>query len=408
MSSIRTASLPVLVVAASSAFGLYWLSSLALQARNATTHFGADAHVYALLAQGVAVDGLTRFHPVTIVLGLVWMKLANQLAPWIAPAHVLKALFAAVGAVGVWGALSAFAAVMPRRYAVLFGIIFAISLGIWYYASIEESKIVTTTLSALYIATYLKLRKNWTRRGVVLLTAILLAACLNEIVAAFLVVIPVVDALVQRGFGLRHGWWIAAHSIAVLLAFALLEFVVNGWLVAAEANPSRTSHLSMLLYYLSRNEFSIASVNEFLMQWLFFNIAAPTRDATYGADSSLHFAGNFPPTLANYFASPVSAGLVVLTAVIGLATLGPRHRPADGDDSVAILLALLAYALLRGAFFFVYLPGEPLLNSGATTLPHLLLLGIPFAASRLPAKRKLLAIFAVLLFITNGTFIIGR
>jgi len=213
---------------------------------------------------------------------------------------------------------------------------------------------------------------------------------------------------VQRGFDLRHGRWIAAHSIAVPLAFALLEFVVNGWLVAAEANPSRASHLSMLFYYLSRNEFSIASVYEFLMQWLFFNIAAPTPDATYGADSSLHFAGNFPPTLANYFSSSVSGSLVLLAGVIGLATLGPRHRYADAGDSLAILLALLAYALLRGAFFFVYLPGEPLLNSGATTLPHLLLLGIPFAASRLPAKGILLAIFAVLLFITNGTFIIGR
>src|SRR5438046_3156550 len=202
MSSVRTANLLVFVLAASSAFGLYWLSSLVLQARNATTHFGADAHVYALLAQGVAEDGLTRFHPVTIVLGLAWMKLTNQLTLWM-PAHVLKALFAAVGAVGLWGGPSAF-------------------------------------------------------------------------------------------------------------AFALLEFVVNGWLVAAEANPSRASHLSMLFYYLSRNEFSIASVYEFLMQWLFFNIVAPTPDATYGADSSLHFAGNFPPTLANYFSSSVSGRLALL------------------------------------------------------------------------------------------------
>jgi hypothetical protein len=173
-------------------------------------------------------------------------------------------------------------------------------------------------------------------------------------------------------------------------------------------NPSRASHLSMLFYYLSRNDFSIASLYEFLMQWLFFNIAAPTPDATYGADSSLHFAGNFPPTLASYFASPVSASLVILAGAIGLATLMPRHWYAGADDSLAILLAILAYALLRGAFFFVYLPGEPLLNSGATTLPHLLLIGIPFAASRFPAKWILLAIFAALLFITNGTFIVGR
>ena len=27
-------------------FGLYWLTSFVLEARNAMTHFGADAHVY--------------------------------------------------------------------------------------------------------------------------------------------------------------------------------------------------------------------------------------------------------------------------------------------------------------------------------------------------------------------------
>lgn len=408
MSFIRTASLPLSGLAASSAFALYWLSSLVLQARNATTHFGADAHVYALLAQGIAIDGLTRFHPVTIAMGLAWMKLTSPLAPWIAPAHALKALFAGVGAVGVSGALSAFAAVMPRRYAMLFGVIFAVSLDVWYCSSIEESKIVTTTLSALYIAAYLKLRQSWTRRGVMLLTAILLVACLNEIVAGFLVVIPAVDTLVQRGFDLRSGRWIAAHALAVPLAFVLLEFVVNGWLVATEASPSRGSHLSMLLYYLSRNEFSFRSAYEFLMQWLLFNIAAPTPDATYGANSALHFAGNFPPMLANYFSSPVSASLALLAGAVAVAALAPRHRQPGTGDARAILLALLAYALLRGMFFFVYLPGEPLLNSSATTLPHLLLIGIPFAASRLPAKQTLLALFAVLLFMTNGTFILGR
>ena len=330
----RSTSRPVFVSATFCAFALYWLSSLILEARNASTHFGADAHVYALLAQGVAVDGLTRFHPVTIVLGLAWMKLTSPLALWIAPAHLLKALFAAVGAVGVWAAMSAFAAVMPRRYAVLFSMIYAVSLGSWYCSSVEESKIVTTTLSTLYIATYLQLRKNWTKGGVALLTAILLAACLNEIVAGFLVVIPAVDTLVRRGFGLRHGRWITVHGIAIPLAFVLLEFVVNGRLVAAEANPSRASHLSMLLHYLSRNEFSVASLYEFLMQWLFFNIAAPSPDATYGADSSLHFAGNFAPSLASYFSSPVSASLVLPAGVIGLAAVWPSHRPADTGELV--------------------------------------------------------------------------
>jgi hypothetical protein len=60
-----------------------------------------------------------------------------------------------------------------------------------------------------------------------------------------------------------------------------------------------------------------------------------------------------------------------------------------------------------GLGFLIFNSREPLLNSPATTLPHLLLIGIPFTASSFPAKRSLLAIFAVLLFIANGAFIFG-
>lgn len=133
------------------------------------------------------------------------MQILHPLTLWVAPIYVLKAMFAAVGAVGVWAAASACAAVVPRGCALLFGAIYALSFGVWYFASIEESKIVTASLAALYIATYLRLRTRWTMRGAVLLSAILLFACLNEIVSGFLIVIPIVDTLVRRGWDLRKG-----------------------------------------------------------------------------------------------------------------------------------------------------------------------------------------------------------
>jgi len=58
-------------------FGLYWLTSFVLEGRNAMTHFGADAHVYTLLADGIVVDGLARFHPVTIAMAMAWMKILS-------------------------------------------------------------------------------------------------------------------------------------------------------------------------------------------------------------------------------------------------------------------------------------------------------------------------------------------
>jgi hypothetical protein len=233
------------------AFGLYWLSALILQARGATLVFGNDAHLYAMLLNG-PVDRVTRFHPLTTALAAVWMKLLGPLVPWLSPQVLYKGLFAAVGAAGVWAATAAFAAVGPRRHAALWGIAYAVSLGVWYFSSVEESKIVTTTLAALYIATYLRLRTNWSTRGAVLLTGVLLLACLNEIVAAFLVAIPAVDALVQHGWDvraqLRRNWWIACHALAAPVALVFLEVAVNGFIVPEGKEPEGASHLSMLLY----------------------------------------------------------------------------------------------------------------------------------------------------------------
>ena len=162
---------PVSALFAMLAFALYWLSAFALEARDGTMHFHADTWLYSELAEDNLFDRIVpdsqlarvfRFHPTTVVLAAGWMKIVKPLSTWIMPLHLLKGLFAAVGALGVWAAMQAFAAVVPRRHVLLWGAIYASSLGVWYFSSIEESKIVTATLSGLYIATYLHLRTNWT------------------------------------------------------------------------------------------------------------------------------------------------------------------------------------------------------------------------------------------------------
>src|SRR5690606_3080462 len=242
-------------------FGLYWLSAVVLEARDATRLFGADAHLYTMLAEGTPIGRITRFHLLTSVMTAVWLKLLGPLAPWLTPQTLYKAMFAAVGAAGVWAAMAAFAAVSPRRHVPWLGVIYGASLGVWYFSSIEESKIVTTTLVAFYIAIYLRLRTNWSMRGAALLTAILLLACLNEIVAAFLVAIPAVDALVQHGRDwrglLRGNRWIAGHALAAPAALALL--VLNGLTLPPADEPEGASHVSMLLYYLAELKISAAA-----------------------------------------------------------------------------------------------------------------------------------------------------
>jgi hypothetical protein len=401
---VNRVAFPLVAVAA---FGLYFVSSFVLEARGGTKYFGADTWFYTELAKGSVIDRIAgdyrvdrifRFHPTTVVMGAGWMIIVEPLTPWIASHHLLKAMFALVGALGVWAAMSAFATGMPRCYAILFGIIYAVSLGVWYFSSIEESKIVTATLSGLYITTYLHLRNSWTTPRAVLLTTILLLACLNEIVSGFLLIIPVVDALVQRGWDWRHGRWIAWHGLAGPVALAILEGIARGLLGTEKVHPEGATHFSYLLFYLPQNEFTVAATYGFAVKWLFFNIAAPAIPS-YGDD--------FEPILANYLSSPASAGLVIFSVVLIVAML-PRFRADSANNLAGIFWPLLAYALLRAVYFFVLNNRECLLWASGVTLAHLLMIGIPFTASRFPAKGILLAVLAVLIFITNGRFIIGQ
>jgi hypothetical protein len=407
------------VLMALAAFGLYWLSSFLLVARGGTTHFGADTWFYTELAKGNIfeqladnkydhLDRVFRFHPATVLLAAGWMTIVEPLTSLISPLHLLRAMFALVGAVGVWAALWAFAAVVPQRCVVLLGAIYASSLSVWYFSGLEESKIVTTTLIVLYLATYLHLRNNWTLRGALGLSAILLVACLNEIVAGFVIVVPVVDTLVRRGWDLRSYRWIAYHGLAGPLALALLELFMRGSMSPAGVHPEGANHLSMLVYYISTNDYGPTALYEFAVRWLFFSVAAPSLDASHFANPVNNYGGDFEVALANYFASPVSGGLAVLFGTMLAASVLPRYRASSLGDLTGVMLGLSAFALVRGIFFLVLFPHEPVLFSPGVTLAHLMLLAIPFAASSFPWKRSVLAGFAALLFITNASFIVGQ
>jgi hypothetical protein len=414
--TVRTGHLAWVALAA---FGVYWLSALILAARDEVYLFGADTVLYAELAKGqifeklgshYALDRIIRFHPATAAMAAAWMNALSPVEAWLTPQQLLKAMFCAVGAAGVWAAMAAFAAVVPARQVRLWGLIYAFSLGVWYFSSIEECKIVTATLAAAYIAIYLQLRKQWTVRGAVALTAVLLLACLNEIIAAFLLAIPALDTLVRRGWDLRHGRWIAWHGLAAPVAFALLEGAIKPYTAsAATSGPANegASHLSMLIFYMSQNDFSIGTLYSFLVNWLFFSIAAPTIQTSLAPAAWPEYTGYFEPALLNYFASPVSTGLVALFGVMLAACLLRPRSGRGGGDLAGIVGGLSGYALLRGTFFLVVNPSECVLYGSGVTLAHLLLLAIAFGAARLPGKQVMLAACVPLLLIVNGAFIIG-
>lgn len=389
------------------AFALYLTSAFVLQSREATALFGADTGLYVWLAHGNAADRVTRFHPLTTALITSWMHLLAPLGRWIGPAHILKGLFAAVGALGVWAAMRAFSALVARRYVPWLGAIYATSLGCWYFASIEESKIISATLASLYLASYVTLRGRWRQSRAVCLTGILLLACLNEIVAGLLVVVPVVDALCERGINLRSDGWLVPHALVVPGTLVFLEFVVNGRIAGASEDPEQASHVSMLLFYLADNDFDWPTTSTFLSNWLLFNFAAPTKLATHAFPQWPNYQGFFPPGLGNYLTSPWGWGLAGVFAVIATASLFMPRENERSRLATGLLLGLLAYTILRGGFFYLFDPNECLLFSSSATLAHMVLVGVPFVTSQFPYRSGIIRLGATLLFVNNAIFIFG-
>lgn len=380
---------------------LYGISGSLLAARSGGFLFGADAHLYGPIALGEVYDRIFRFHPVTVASAELWMLLHKPFSGWISAAAWHRILYAAAGAAGVWIAIGAFARIVPSRLALLGGVLYALTLSVWFFSSIEESKIVSATLVALYIALWLRVREQWTFGGACLLTLVLFVACLNEIVACFLFVIPALDEWQRRGFDISGLRWLIPHGLVFLLALLILETAIPERL-APGMDAEGKSHFSMLFYYLTRNDYSLAALWSFVLNWLLFSIAAP---------ASLQFCKDcyvyFTPAVADYFGNPWRAAPVMLLAGLLAAMLIPRIRNGIPGRLRMFLVALAGYSLVRGAFFFVFNPVEVMLYTPSVILAHLLLFLAIFAATKIPAKVTILAVLALLLFIANGFFIIG-
>lgn len=384
-------------------FLLYWATASVLAAQGTTGHFGADAHLYQGIAFGNVFDRTTRFHPVTVAMAVAWMKVVSPLQSWLALPQLLNALFALVGAAGAGAATAVFAALMPRRLAIACGCICASTLACWYFSAIPESKIVTAALSNFYLLAYVHMRHQPTAKGVAILSAVLALACLNEIVSLLLVAIPIVDTVWRKGVRWSHGRWIVAHAMVVPLCLLVLEVLVNGRLVAPTPDTESQSHLSMLVYYVLKNDHSLDSLYAFAVNWLVFNFAAPTPTAPMWPQAG----GYFEPSVAPFLGSVPA---VTLVALLGLILLLPRlaaNRAPLSADTASLLVAGGCYALARAAFFFVFNPAEPLLFSPAVTLPHAMMILVPSAVSHFERRLMGLAMLCGLLLWVNLGFMLG-
>jgi hypothetical protein len=384
------------------AFTAYLLTALYLGVRDGISYFGADPDYYEVLAGHTYDYTAARFHPGTVLLGLGWMKFFSPLEAWIAPHILLKAMFAAVGAAGVLGAIVAFTVLLPRGFGLLGGMIYASSLGVWYFAAIPESKILTASLSALYIAVYALYRHDWNARRTIGLNLILAVACFNEIVAGFLVAIPAVDALL-RGINWSRVRWIAVQVAVTLATLLVLELFVNGWIVPESTSRAEQSHFALLIDYVMRLNYGPDKIHDFVASWFFFNLAAPTPWALWWSE----FGGYFEASVAAYRWSPIAMATMLVIGLLIVAPFLPGMRGASFGAAQGLLLPLAAYAIVRAIFFVIFIPNEALLFSPAVTVPHWLFILVPFAASNFPAKRAILAVLCALLLVTNAGFMVG-
>lgn len=400
-------SLRLLITAA--AFVLYILSAGVLYPRHAGLLFGSDAHLYAEIATGQVFDRIFRFHPVAVGMAELWMFLHRPVAGLIGASTWLQMFFSGIAAVGVWIAISALTSVVPKRLALLGGVLYALCLSIWFFSSIPESKIVSASLSALYLALWLKLRENWNVKGACWLTLILFIACMNEIVASLLVAIPALDELQRRGFDFGKLRWLIAHGIVCLLALVLLEMALPDRLMP-RTTVEGTSHFQMFFYYIARSlakdDYGLQELYAYLLNWFLFSVAAPGKiEICPNCDL------NFVPELAGYFLNLWRTTVLVMIFFLLGATLVARLVPTLHTELPSgmreLLIALATYSLLRFAFFFIFNPVEPMLYTPSVMLPHLMLFLIPFTMIKVPAKTGLLAVLTLLLFIANGLFMIG-
>ncbi len=407
--SRRVFAFAALALAAGS-FALYFASALRLEQNGATLNFGADSWYYTKLAEGRLLEQLAegrevtrtaRFHPVTVVLVTAWMNAFAFLTTWVDPENLLKAFFAATGAAGVFASVWAMAAVLPRYHALLGAAIYAVSASVWYFSSIEESKIVSATLVAIYIALYMRLRERCSVRGVWLLTLALLIACLNEIVSVFLLAIPFMEVFAKSRFNWRGYRWLFLHALAGPLAILLME-IGGGLLLGPEPGRQWQSHFRLFLHFIHPANYGLENLYQFFLNWFFFSIAAPGVETQYRQIAP--YGGYFDPSFMNYFTAPWSAGIVVIAAWMIVANLLTKFQGSVTGERY-LLLGMAGYSLVRAAFFFIFAAQEPFLFSSSIVLPHIMMVLIPFMASSAPARGWTLGAFAALLFVTNALFI---
>lgn len=385
-------------------FSLYWETQSIFHEYEKSSYFGADSNIYAKIAEGIVDQQIAFFHPFTAFISKTWIFMTSPLMGLVDAHERFGAMFALIGALGVVAAAAAFRKLMSANRAMLCTCAYALSLSIWYFSSIHETKIIDGAIASLYIAVYLCIRQNWNIWWFLLLTSILIVGCFNSIVTAFLVLIPAVDILLREKLNLKKLDRVVLHALPAPVILVILEVMIKKSIDVTNLEAEAQNHFSLLITFAELGDHSIWTFLDFLKNWLVFSLGAPSADADHGYAIWQEADGYFAPNLFQYFSS-LSSGLffVSLTLIIVI-SLNAIQLRLQNREIYCLLAGLAAYSCARIVLFFIFLPSEALLYTSPVILAHLIIMSVLFFKSRFPYKTELYGFFVAMMAVSNIRF----
>lgn len=385
-------------------FNLYWETQSIFDEYEKSSYFGADSIIYAKIAEGVIDQQVQFFHPLTAAISSLWLSITTPLQGLADVAELYGAMYAAIGALGVVAAAAAFHRLLPANPALICTLAYALSLSVWYFSSIHETKIIDGTIASVYIAVYLRLRENWSIWWFFLLTSIMIIGCFNSIVTAFLVLIPAIDVLLRNSFRIRELGWVFMHALPAPFILIILEFLIRSSVEPNNVKAEAENHFDLLVTFAKMGSHTVTSFFGFIQNWIVFSLAAPSADADHGYAIWEVTEGYFHPNLHQYF-SNLSSGLfllsLILIVLVGLNTVR-LGRLAVG--LWPLLAGLAAYSAARIVLFFIFLPSEALLYTSPIILAHLIIISTLYFQSTFRYKAQIYGFFVAMMAISNIRF----
>ncbi len=356
--------------------------------------FSSDVAMYAF------GDGAPEGHRLTTLLLRTYRYLITSLFGLQETAARIKLPFALMGAANFVVAVAAFSHFFGgfRPRTILYGLCYAFSFMVWYFASVPESYALTTLLYSVYIYVFLRFGKERiTLRTSITLTIVFLAALYNDLSVLLLLAVPAIyfgfrlatEPDIRRCVMLH----MAAFAVYLVHNVAVDHFFFRYWL-SLKINSPIDQGSGLMGYVYNHN------ISELITAFFLHGVGAPSTDLPHatGRAPFPYYKGFFDPSLYNYFDDPTS--LFFFAIFIWLVTF------IRVSKATRVIVALAGFVAVRMAFVALYNPAEAILYPILSMLALMLILFYFLEVSTFKYKTALVALLLTSIVTTNAKFFI--